>query len=73
MHELFVCGNTDGMVESWDPRAPRQIGALNCSLDSLFEDLSPTAEKKCSITALKYKDALNLAVGTSTGHVILTV
>lgn len=68
-HELFVCGNTDGLVECWDPRTPpRQVATLDCCLDVLFED-SSAPEKRCSVTALKFRDALNLAVGTSTGHV----
>lgn len=67
-HDLFVCGNTDGLVECWDPRTPpRQVATLDCCLDALFDDISGT--KKCSVTALKFRDALNLAVGTSTGHV----
>ncbi|RMZ93568.1 Nucleolar 10 [Brachionus plicatilis] len=70
VHELFACGNTDGLVECWDPRAPRQIGILNCAIDSVYEDLSDK-KAKCSITALKFRDGLNLAVGTSTGHILL--
>ena len=69
VHELFACGNSDGIVECWDPRGPpKQISFLNCSLDSLFVD-SNTTNKKCAITCMKFKDGLNLAVGTSTGHV----
>lgn len=68
VHELFACGNTDGIVECWDPRAPKQIGILNCCLDSLFEE---SGLKKCAITAMKFRDGLNLAVGTSTGHILL--
>ena len=69
-HELFTCGSTDGLVECWDPRAPstvKPIGLLNCNVDELFEN----GGGKCAITALKYRDGLNLAVGTSTGHVLL--
>ena len=68
VHELFTCGNTDGIVECWDPRAPKQIGLLNCNLDTLFEN-EINGVRKCAITALKFRDGLNLAVGTSTGHV----
>lgn len=69
VHELFACGNTDGIVECWDPRAPKQIGLLNCALDSLFDDNSNVNNRKCAITCMKFRDGLNLAVGTSTGHV----
>ena len=67
VHELFACGNTDGFVECWDPRAPNHIGLLNCNLDILFD--GSNGAKKCSITAMKFRDGLNLGVGTSTGHV----
>ena len=70
VHELFACGNTDGIVECWDPRAPKNVGALNCNLSNLFDN-EETAGRNCAITALKFRDGLNLAVGTSTGHVSL--
>jgi len=68
-HELFVCGNVDGCIECWDPRAPKRISLVDCRLDSYLE--SSEAKKGCSITALKFRDGLNLVVGTSTGHVLL--
>lgn len=68
-HELFACGNAEGIVECWDPRAPKQIGLLNCNVDALFEDSSNNTARKCGITCMKYRDGLNLAIGTSTGHV----
>ncbi len=62
VHELFTCGSTSGHVECWDPRVPKHISLLNCKANiDEFDDVS--------ITALKYRDGLNLAVGTSTGHV----
>ena len=74
VNELFACGNTDGVVECWDPRAPKHVGVLNCCVDELFDDTgvnnkSTATKNKCAITALKFRDGLNLAVGTSTGHV----
>ena len=67
VHELFTSGNTDGIVECWDPRTPpKQVAVLNCALDSICAESS---SKKCAVTSLKYRDGLNLAVGTSTGHV----
>ena len=69
VHELFACGNTDGVVECWDPRAPpKNVGVLNCNVDSL---LAESQLKTCAVTALKFRDGLNLAVGTSTGHILL--
>lgn len=70
-HELFISGNTDGLIECWDPRTPtRPVATLDCCLDVLFDDINaPLENRKCAVTALKFRDALNLAVGTSTGHV----
>jgi ribosome biogenesis protein ENP2 len=68
VHELFACGNTDGIVECWDPRTPpKNVGILNCAIDSICADL----KTKCSITSMKFRDGLNMAVGTSTGHILL--
>ncbi len=71
VHELFTAGTTDGLVECWDPRCSpaKPIGILNCNLDTLFDGNNNT--QKCAITTLKYRDGLNLAVGTSTGHILL--
>lgn len=66
-----MCGNTDGLIECWDPRAPpRQVATLDCCLDALFDDMGSGSVRKCAVTAMKFRDGLNLAVGTSTGHVI---
>lgn len=69
VHELFACGNTDGLVECWDPRAPpKNVGILNCNVDAVLDG---TMLKNCSVTSMKFRDGLNLAVGTSTGHILL--
>lgn len=71
VHELFTCGSNDGIVECWDPRVSpaKPVGLLDCRVDELFDENA--AGGKCAITALKYRDGLNLAVGTSTGHIVL--
>ncbi|KAK6056352.1 WD domain, G-beta repeat protein [Cooperia oncophora] len=65
-HQLFVCGTTDGQVEAWDHRDKSRVGILDC-LPYLQDELSKHPE----ITSLKFRDALRLAVGTSTGQVML--
>lgn len=68
VHELFACGNTNGVVECWDPRAPKFAALVDCKSDICL-DTQELKASGCSITTLKYRDGLNLAVGTSTGHV----
>ncbi len=63
VHELFTFGNTSGFIECWDPRAPKHVSLVDCK---------PFIDTDCAstgISTLKYRDGLNLAVGTSTGHV----
>ena len=69
-HHLFTCGTTEGQVEAWDPRTRQRTGVLDCALallqgDHLEENQLP------QITSLAFRDALNMAVGTSTGHILL--
>ncbi|KAK9764655.1 Small ribosomal subunit biogenesis [Basidiobolus ranarum] len=68
-HQLFGFGTEDGTVEFWDPRSRSKIGMLAPTLpaDMFVEDSS-----KLEITSMKYRsDGLSVAVGTSTGHVLL--
>ncbi|XGW25731.1 hypothetical protein V3C99_006829 [Haemonchus contortus] len=65
-HQLFVCGSTDGQVEAWDHRDRSRVGILDC-LPYVPEEVKGKSE----ITSLKFRDALRLGVGTSTGQVML--
>uniref|UniRef100_A0A7I4YPP1 NUC153 domain-containing protein n=2 Tax=Haemonchus contortus TaxID=6289 RepID=A0A7I4YPP1_HAECO len=65
-HQLFVCGTTDGQVEAWDHRDRSRVGILDC-LPYVPEEVKGKSE----ITSLKFRDALRLGVGTSTGQVML--
>ncbi|KAI6174485.1 Nucleolar protein 10 [Aphelenchoides bicaudatus] len=69
-HQLFVCGTSETTVEAWDYRSNTRIGILDCAVEELNEEAA-IANEKPSVTSVKFKDALNLAVGTSTGHVLL--
>uniref|UniRef100_F7A8S2 Nucleolar protein 10 n=1 Tax=Ciona intestinalis TaxID=7719 RepID=F7A8S2_CIOIN len=67
-HHLVVVGGVDGRVECWDPRSRQAVGVLDCSTSlqhCVTDDVVP------KVTCLKYKGPLNLAVGTSTGQVML--
>lgn len=67
-HQLFTVGTDEGTVECWDPRSRTRAGCLIISASEM-EFTSP--EVIPAVTALKYRDALTLAVGTSTGQVLL--
>ncbi|XP_053394245.1 nucleolar protein 10-like [Mercenaria mercenaria] len=66
---LLACGTTEGHVECFDPRVRTRVGILDTALSSHIEDLDIKGVP--AITALKYRGPLQLAVGTSTGHVLL--
>uniref|UniRef100_A0AAQ6A094 Nucleolar protein 10 n=1 Tax=Amphiprion ocellaris TaxID=80972 RepID=A0AAQ6A094_AMPOC len=58
-----------GRVECWDPRVRNRVGLLDCALSSLSEGTE--VQGLPSISALKFHGSLNMAVGTSTGQVLL--
>jgi ribosome biogenesis protein ENP2 len=68
-HQLFVCGSKEGKVEAWDPRARNRVGLLDCALHAVTPETQVRGVPQ--VTAIKFRDALNMAVGTSTGQVLL--
>uniref|UniRef100_H2YS54 Nucleolar protein 10 n=1 Tax=Ciona savignyi TaxID=51511 RepID=H2YS54_CIOSA len=68
-HHLVAAGGTDGRVECWDPRSRQAVGVLDCtnSLETFMMDNSEAPK----VTCLKFNGGLNVAVGTSTGQVML--
>uniref|UniRef100_S4RD17 Nucleolar protein 10 n=1 Tax=Petromyzon marinus TaxID=7757 RepID=S4RD17_PETMA len=68
-HQLFACGTAEGRAECWDPRDRTREGVLDCALSSITADKLVTGIP--AISALKFHGALNMAVGTSTGQVLL--
>ncbi|XP_025952985.1 nucleolar protein 10 isoform X2 [Dromaius novaehollandiae] len=68
-HFLFATGTAEGKVECWDPRTRNRVGLLDCALSSVTADTE--IDGLPSISALKFSGALNMAVGTSTGQVLL--
>uniref|UniRef100_A0A8C2XJU2 Nucleolar protein 10 n=1 Tax=Cyclopterus lumpus TaxID=8103 RepID=A0A8C2XJU2_CYCLU len=69
VHHLFATGTSEGRVECWDPRVRNRVGVLDCALSSLSEGAEYVALP--SISALKFNGSLAMAVGTSTGQVLL--
>uniref|UniRef100_A0A8C4NT76 Nucleolar protein 10 n=1 Tax=Dicentrarchus labrax TaxID=13489 RepID=A0A8C4NT76_DICLA len=69
VHHLFATGTSEGRVECWDPRVRNRVGMLDCALSSLTEGTE--VQGLPSISALKFNGSLSMAVGTSTGQVLL--
>ncbi|XP_043935240.1 nucleolar protein 10 [Protopterus annectens] len=68
-HCLFATGTAEGKVETWDPRVRNKVGVLDCALSSVTEHTE--VEGLPSVTALKFNGTLQMAVGTSTGQILL--
>uniref|UniRef100_A0A671EH82 Nucleolar protein 10 n=1 Tax=Rhinolophus ferrumequinum TaxID=59479 RepID=A0A671EH82_RHIFE len=68
-HGLFATGTVEGRVECWDPRIRSRVGLLDCALSSVTADSEINSLP--TISALKFNGALTMAVGTSTGQVLL--
>ncbi|XP_030054726.1 LOW QUALITY PROTEIN: nucleolar protein 10 [Microcaecilia unicolor] len=69
VHHLFATGTKEGKVECWDPRTRNRVGMLDCALGSIIADAE--IDGLPSVSALKFNGALHMAVGTSTGQVLL--
>ncbi|KAG0318172.1 hypothetical protein BG000_004319, partial [Podila horticola] len=65
-HLLYGCGTDSGTVEFWDLRVRGRVGILAPSLPE------SVMSNSLSISAMKFRDdGLTMAVGTSTGHVLM--
>ncbi|KNC25305.1 hypothetical protein FF38_02560 [Lucilia cuprina] len=64
-HGLLMVGSKEGTVEAWDPRSKTKCATLDVAIKL------PGVKEFPSISALKYKDGLHMAVGTNSGHVLL--
>ncbi|XP_075252713.1 nucleolar protein 10-like isoform X1 [Convolutriloba macropyga] len=65
-HQLLAVGSQEGTVECWDHRTRKCVGVVNAAqfVDSNIRYLP-------EVNSLAYNGALNIAVGTSTGQVML--
>ncbi|KAJ2784633.1 Small ribosomal subunit biogenesis [Coemansia javaensis] len=74
-HQLFGFGTQDGAVEFWDPRARTRIGAVEPTIPNSSGGIMQPAEGTrggLEVSALEFRqDGLGVAVGTSSGHVLL--
>ncbi|KAG6454054.1 hypothetical protein O3G_MSEX008480 [Manduca sexta] len=68
-HGLLLLGTESGHVEAWDPRAKSLQGTLDCALHCTDSEYKNDALP--AITAIKFDGALNIGVGSSTGHVLI--
>uniref|UniRef100_A0A8C7VSA5 Nucleolar protein 10 n=1 Tax=Oncorhynchus mykiss TaxID=8022 RepID=A0A8C7VSA5_ONCMY len=69
VHQLLASGTAEGKVECWDPRVRSRVGMLDCALSSVTEGTE--VEGLPSVSALKFNGSLTMAVGTSTGQVLI--
>lgn len=71
-HHLFLAGSNVATVEAWDHRAGQQqqmLGQLDIALGLAENGEQPDGIPE--ITALTMRDDVQLAVGTSSGHILL--
>lgn len=68
---LTLGGSIDGTIECWDSRASRTetVKSFDCCPFSPY--YSTASSDIPAITSMKFKDNLNLAVGTQTGQVLM--
>lgn len=69
VHHLFAAGTLEGRVECWDPRVRNRVAVLDCALSSVTDGTE--IQGLPSISSLKFNGSLGMAVGTSTGQVLL--
>lgn len=64
-HHLVTVGTQEGTIEAWDLRAKNRVGVLDVAMHI------PKFKTFPSVTALKFRDSLQLGVGTQSGHVLV--
>lgn len=69
--QLTLGGSVDGTIECWDSRVSHTevVKSFNCGIFSPYYSNSDSDIP--AITSMKFKDNLNLAVGTQTGQIFL--
>jgi ribosome biogenesis protein ENP2 len=73
-HRLLAFGGDDGTVECWDPRAPESRGAVGkLAVGASLVRSQRTLDAAPEVSALQFDsgNGLQMAVGTSSGHVAL--
>lgn len=64
-HHLLCVGTQEGTIEAWDPRDKKRCAVLDVARGI------PGLKTLPSVSALKFKNGLQLGVGTATGHVLV--
>lgn len=64
-HHLLCVGTQEGTIEAWDPRDKRRCGVLDVARSIGGLSTLP------AVSALTFKNGLQLGVGTATGHVLV--
>jgi ribosome biogenesis protein ENP2 len=64
-HHLLCVGTQEGTVEAWDPRDKRKCATLDVAMKITKNKLFP------SVTSMKFKNGLQMAVGTGSGHTLI--
>lgn len=64
-HHLLMVGTKEGTVEAWDPRDRRKCATVDVAMKF------PNSKKFPSVSALKFKNGLQMAVGTANGQVLI--
>lgn len=64
-HHLITVGTQEGTIEAWDSRMKNRVGVLDVAMHVEKFKTFP------SVTAMKFKDSLQLGVGTQSGHALV--
>lgn len=64
-HHLVCVGTQEGTIEAWDPRDKTRCGTLDIAMNV------PKFKTFPSVTSMKFKNGLQLGVGTQSGHVLV--
>lgn len=64
-HNLICVGSEEGTVEAFDPREKRKVATLDIAMQ--LKDIKNFP----SVTSLKFKNELQMGIGTASGHVFI--
>lgn len=64
-HHLLCVGSAEGTIEAWDPRDKKKCSTLDVAMKIKNNRDHP------AITSIKFKNALQMGVGTASGHVLI--
>lgn len=64
-HHLLCVGTQDGTVEAWDPRDKKRCATLDIGVNI------PNLQTLPAVSTIKFKNGLQMGVGTDTGHILI--